>query len=208
MNKELIIFDMDGTLINSGDVITNTINFVRVNLGLEKLEKNDMLSKLNNPDINSADYFYGTKEFTNEQTELFTKYYDEHCVKDISLYDGIDDLLKILKSKNIILSVATNASNTFAIKMLKHLDIYKYFSYIIGANMVEKPKPAPDMLNKTLNELNIGVDKAILIGDSLKDTQAADAIKMDSILVNWGFSKYKNEISNINDLKKELKIWI
>jgi len=206
MNKELIIFDMDGTLINSGDVIANTINFVRTNLGLKNLEKTDILSKINNPDINSANYFYGTNEFTSEQTELFTKYYDEHCVKDIYLYDGIEDLLKTLKNKNIILSVATNASSTFAIKMLKHLDIYKYFSYIIGANMVTKPKPEPDMLNKILNELNIDVNNAILIGDSLKDTRSAKNINMKSILINWGFSKYENAITNINDLKKELKI--
>ncbi len=57
--KELIIFDMDGTLINSGNVITNTINFVRSNLGLEPIEKHIMLEQINNPDINSSEFFYG-----------------------------------------------------------------------------------------------------------------------------------------------------
>ena len=206
MKKQLIIFDMDGTLINSGDVITNTINFVRTNLGLEKIQKDLMLSMLNNPDVNAAEYFYGTSEFTDEQTELFTKYYDENCTKEISLYDGIYELLEELKRKEFILSVATNASADFAIKMLKALDIYKFFDFVVGANMVEHPKPKPDMLELTLKQLDIDVRNSLLIGDSLKDTRAAESINMKAILVNWGFSKYENEISNIYELKKELKI--
>ena len=205
MNKQLIIFDMDGTLINSGEVITNTINFVREHLGLEKISKETMLKQLNNPDINSAEFFYGTSEFTDEQTDLFTKYYDENCTKDISLYDGIYDLLEYLVSNNYILSVATNASEQFAIKMLKALNVYKFFSYVVGADMVDNPKPQPDMLTKTLEELKIEVNSAILVGDSLKDTRAAKAIDMDSVLVNWGFSEYQNEISNIEELKNKLK---
>ena len=204
MNKQLIIFDMDGTLINSGDVITNTINYVRKNLGLDEIEKELMLQELNNPDINSAEYFYGTSEFTDLQTKLFTEYYDENCVKDISLYDGIYDLLEYLKEEKYTLSVATNASSDFAIKMLKSLDIYKFFSYVVGSNMVKNPKPKPDMLEKTLEKLNFKVGDSVLIGDSLKDTRSAKSIKMDYILVNWGFTKYENEISNINDLKKRL----
>ena len=204
MKKQLIIFDMDGTLINSGDVITNTINFVRINLGLKEIQKDLMLSQLNNPDINSAEFFYGTSEFTPKQTELFTKYYDENCTKEISLYNGIYDLLLELKQKEYILSVATNASADFAIKMLKALDIYKFFSLVVGANMVSHPKPKPDMLEFTLKELNIKINNSILIGDSLKDERAATAINMKSILVNWGFSSFKNKISNIDELKNKL----
>jgi len=67
----LIMFDMDGTLIDSGFAITNTINYVRENLGFERLEKDYILEKVNEPHLNSADFFYGTKEFTQQQTELF-----------------------------------------------------------------------------------------------------------------------------------------
>jgi phosphoglycolate phosphatase len=206
MDKSLVIFDMDGTLINSGDVITNTINFVRSHLGLDNLSKNIMLENLNNPDINSALFFYGTNDFTDEQTRLFSAYYDKHCHKDITLYDGIYQLLNDLKQNNYKLSVATNASANFAIKMLKALDIYKFFDFIIGADMVEKPKPESDMLIKTLEYLNVDVKDSILVGDSLKDTRSASNIGMQSILVNWGFSKYENKITNINDLKKELQL--
>ena len=195
---------MDGTLINSGDVITNTINFVRKNLNLPEIPKDIMLKNLNNPDINSAEFFYGTSEFTPEQTKLFGEYYDENCTKEISLYDGIYDLLDELKTKNYTLSVATNASVEFATKMLKALDIDKFFSYVIGANMVQNHKPAPDMLEKTLEYLNFDVKNTILVGDSQKDKRAAQSINMNCLLVNWGFTNHTNAISNIDELKKEI----
>ncbi len=204
-NKKLIIFDMDGTLIDSGDVIANTINFVRVNIGLDVIEKNEMLKTLNNPDINSAEYFYGTSVFTDEQTKLFTTYYDENCIKDIKLYEGIEQLLEELHGQ-YKLSIATNASVEFAIKMVKHLDIYNYFDEIIGANCVENPKPKPDMIHKSMKKLNAKEIDTILVGDSLKDKQAATNANIDCILVNWGFSDHCEtaSVSSIDELKNRL----
>jgi len=188
-NKQLIIFDMDGTLIDSGNVITNTINFVRTNIGLDIMPKDELLTNLNNPDINSAKFFYGTKEFTPEQTELFSHYYDKHCISDIVLYDGILDMLDEI-SKYFTLTVATNASSDYASKMISFLNIDNYFDMIIGANDVENPKPHPDMLLKTMKKFNVESKHSMLIGDSQKDLRAAQFAKIDSILVNWGFTKH------------------
>jgi phosphoglycolate phosphatase len=185
----LIIFDMDGTLIDSGNVITNTINHVRNHFGLESMSRETLLTNLNNPDINSAEFFYGTPEFTKEQTAVFTEYYDEHCITDIVLYDGIEELITNLKDK-YSLSVATNANEQFAHKMLDFLGIKEHFSFIAGADMVAKPKPEPDMLHLCCQSLGINQQNAILVGDSNKDKRAAQAANMDHILVNWGFSDY------------------
>lgn len=201
-HKELIIFDMDGTLIDSGDVISNTINFVRSHLGLKEIEKHTMLSQLNNPEINSAEYFYGTKEFTPQQTELFTEYYNENCLKDIKLYDGIKELLHTLK-KDFKLSIATNASRDFAVQMIKHLHIDIYFDIVVGSTCVDKPKPNPDMIFKTLDELQVHNHKSILIGDSLKDIRAAKAANIDSFLVDWGFSNYEEQ----NTIKSSYELY-
>jgi len=194
-NKQLIIFDMDGTLIDSGNVITNTINFVRTNIGLDIMPKDELLTNLNNPDINSAKFFYGTKEFTPEQTELFSHYYDKHCISDIVLYDGILDMLDEI-SRYFTLTVATNASSDFASKMISYLNIDNYFDMIIGANDVQNPKPHPDMLLKTMKKLNVESKHSILIGDSQKDLRAAKSANIDSMLVNWGFSDHDTDAYN------------
>jgi phosphoglycolate phosphatase len=203
--KQLIIFDMDGTLIDSGNVIANTINFVRTNLGLDIMPKDELLFNLNNPDINSSKFFYGTREFTPEQTALFTQYYDKHCVTDIELYDGVMDMLDEL-SLYFTLTVATNASKDFAAKMINHLNIENYFSLVVGATCVNNPKPHPEMLLKTIRQLNLTCDDAILIGDSHKDSKAAIEAKMDHLLVNWGFTKHESHeaIDSIDILTSKL----
>ena len=197
---------MDGTLIDSSNVIYNTINYVRENLGLDKLNKEILLANLNNPNIDSK-FFYGSEEFTDEQTELFNKYYEKNCISDIKLYDGIKEFLEDIRKEFQTISIATNASTKFAKKMLNFLEIEKYFDIIIGADMVNKPKPASDMLTKIIDILNINPKETVLIGDSEKDFISANKINIDFIFVEWGFNKIPlNTIraSSVKELKNIL----
>ena len=200
----LIMFDMDGTLIDSGNAITNTINYVREKLGLENLEKNYILEKVNDPNINSAEFFYGTKEFTAQQTKLFGDYYNEHCLTDLEMYDGVLDLINSLK-KDFTLAVATNANSVYAKKMLEHVGLGSQFSSVLGYDSVSKPKPHPEMLNKILSNHDILKENAQLIGDSHKDVMAAKNAGVDSILVNWGFSNHEeNAVETIKELENRI----
>lgn len=200
----LIMFDMDGTLIDSGFAITNTINYVRENLGFEKLERNHILEKVNDPTINSAEFFYGTKEFTKQQTKLFEEYYNIHCLTDLVIYDGILELVEKL-SKNFTLAVATNANSDYAHKMLNHVGLGQYFETILGYDSVRNPKPHPEMVNKILEKHNISKEHAQLVGDSKKDIMAAQNAGVDWVLVNWGFSNHDNEaIETVEQLKNKI----
>ena len=200
----LIMFDMDGTLIDSGFAITNTINYVRTNLGFEKLEKNYILEKVNDPAINAAEFFYGTKEFTPQQTKLFEEYYNIHCLTDLAVYDGISKLIDDL-SKDFTLAVATNANSDYAHKMLNHVGLGHHFKTILGYDSVKNPKPHPEMVYKILDIHNISSQNAQLIGDSHKDIMAATRAGVDSVLVNWGFSNHKTDaIETVEELKKRI----
>lgn len=201
----LIMFDMDGTLIDSGTSITNTINYVRNNLGFESLEKKYILEKVNDPCINASEFFYGTKDFTKQQRVLFEEHYNANCLNDLELYEGIQKLIDDLKS-DFTLAVATNANSTFAKKMLNHVGIGKHFETILGYDSVEKAKPHPEMIFKILNVHEIEKNNAQLIGDSHKDIMAADNAGVDSVLVNWGFSDHsENAIETVNELEKKIK---
>ncbi|MGE4517511.1 MAG: HAD family hydrolase [Arcobacteraceae bacterium] len=200
----VIMFDMDGTLINSGTMIANTVNYVRENIGLAILEKKHILEKLNDPNINSAEFFYGTKHFTQEQTHLFESYYTQNCLLELEIYDGIESLIKTLKGE-FKLAVATNASSIFAKKMLAHLELLDHFEVVYGYDSVSKPKPHPEMVHKIIHTLATTKEKSLLIGDSHKDTQAAFNAGVDSILVNWGFSNHeKDAIGNVEELEQHI----
>jgi phosphoglycolate phosphatase len=182
-----IIFDMDGTLINSGSLIANTINHVRDNIGLSKMDKDEILKYVNEPSINPAKLFYNTNDFTQEQTKIFEDYYDKHFYIDLELYDGIEKMLNRLQ-KDYFLSIATNANDYIAKKMLNHLNIENHFKAIVGANNVSNPKPHPDMVLKIIDENKLEKNKTILIGDSPKDQMSANSAGIESILVHWGFT--------------------
>lgn len=200
----LLMFDMDGTLIDSGTSITNTVNHVRENLGFEKMEKNFILEKVNDPSINASEFFYGTPDFTEEQKVLFEDHYNANCLKDLELYEGIQKLIDDLKG-DFTLAIATNANSVFAKKMLDHLEIGKHFHTILGYDSVAKPKPHPEMVYKILDTHDIQKNNAQLIGDSHKDIMAADKAGVDSVLVNWGFSNHEeNAIETIEELEKRI----
>ena len=203
-NKKLIIFDMDGTLIDSGSIIANTINHVRVNSELSKMDDKILLENINNPDINSAKFFYEVDAFTPKHTQLFESYYEEHHLKDIILYDGIKELLENIsqKSNAPTLTIATNASTSFAISMTKHLDIYRYFDYIIGADKVANHKPSPDMVNTVIDRYEFDKKEIVLIGDSYKDKMASDEAGIETILVNWGFTKFDDKHQVIKSVEE------
>lgn len=201
----LIMFDMDGTLINSSTPLVNTINYVREELGFERLERELILESVNDPKINAAQFFYGTSDFTLQQQKLFEEYYDANCLNGLQLYDGIKKLIDDLSS-DFTLTVATNANSFFAKKMLDHLEVGHYFNTILGFDSVKNPKPHPEMINKILDTHSIQNTKAQVIGDSHKDIMAATNAGVDSVLVNWGFSNHtKDAIETIEELEIKIK---
>ena len=202
--KKLIIFDMDGTLVDSSTTIVNAINYVRSKLNLVALDKELILEKVNDPALNPALFFYEVEEFSTEQEEWFSEYYTLNHEKELELYPEIDDLLKELKERGYLLAIATNAYRGSTLQSLGHLKVLDYFSSIACYDDVGRGKPAPDMLEKNLEDLKLDIKDTIFIGDSERDLMAAERLKMDYIMINWGFSNYQDAINTIEKLKEKI----
>ena len=203
-SKKLVIFDMDGTLVDSSITIVNAINYVRTKLSLAPLTKEVILTKVNDPELNPALFFYETEEFSPQQEEWFSEYYTNNHEKELQLYDGIEALLKELKEKGYFLAVATNAYRGSTLESLSHLKILDYFSSIACYDDVGRGKPAPDMLEKNLKDTNVETEEAIFVGDSERDLMAANTLHMEYIMINWGFSDYTDAIGSIEKLKEKI----
>jgi len=199
--KALIIFDMDGTLIDSSEDITISVNFVRSNFGLFPLSKDEVVDIINSDRNLFAYRLYNIKEYTPEHRKLFESHYYEQCIKNTYLYDGIKEMIQKLQSLGFYLSVATNAYTKFAEKMLSHLEIDRFFLNIVGACKVKKPKPDPDMIFHII-ERSPTVDRVVMVGDNHTDLYAAINANIEMVFANWGFGKIDN-LDMVNYIAKE-----
>ena len=204
--KKLIIFDMDGTLVNSSITIANAINYVRKNLGFEPMDKEKILRFVNDHTINPAQTFYHTKTFDADHERWFSEYYTKNHESELVLYKGIRELLIVLKKEGKSLAVATNAYRGSTIESLTHLDVYDLLDGIACYDDVFQGKPHPDMLYKLLDELDFKEDEAIFIGDGPRDEMAAKEAKMDYVMVDWGFTEHgeKEVVQSVEALKEIL----
>lgn len=191
--QKIIIFDMDGTLIDSKKDITISINYVReLNHGLEPLSEAFVVEAINAHERNLAKMFYDTELYEDRDRVIFEKHYKQQCTQNPYLYEGVEELLYTLKENDVRLSVATNAPTVFAQTMLDSLKVHKLFDVIIGADKVKHSKPDPAMLHHILENYKYthNNDRAWMIGDNSKDIEAANNASIDSIFAAWGFSSH------------------
>jgi len=205
MRKKLIIFDMDGTLVNSSVTIANAINYVRGQLGFEPMAHHHILERVNDHTINPAQHFYHAKQFERDHERWFSEYYTANHAKELVLYEGIEKMLHELKAKGYLLAVATNAYRRSTIESLKHLGIEALFDAVACYDDVYRGKPHPDMLLKLLKELKVAKEEALFIGDGPRDEMAAKRAGIDYLMVDWGFTKHtKKAIGTVAELYRTI----
>ncbi len=196
---------MDGTLIDSSQVISNAINHVRQKLGLKPMEREKILVAVNDMHTHSPSYFYEAEDFEERHIVWFQEYYTHYHDKEVALYTGIRELLEKTKQK-YQLSLATNAYRQSTLQLLGFVDIMDYFEVIICADDVPNSKPAPDMIHAILEHCCVAPHEAIMIGDSLKDKEAATRAGVKTILVDWGFSDLEDACREVGELEKLLGV--
>ncbi len=201
MSQKLIIFDMDGTLVNSSLTIANAINYVRQNLGFDAMEQEKLLRMVNDHTLNPAKAFYHAESFDADHERWFSEYYTKNHENELILYDGIKELLESLKDNGHALAVATNAYRGSTIESLTHLDVYHYFEAIACYDDVEKGKPYPDMLYKILDDLDQSKDDSLFIGDGPRDEMASKKAEIEYIMVDWGFTDHSDAVRSVDDLR-------
>jgi len=204
VSQKLIIFDMDGTLVNSSLTIANAINYVRKNLGFEPMEQKNILRMVNDHTLNPAKTFYHAEAFDADHERWFSEYYTKNHENELVLYEGIKELLESLKCRGHSLAVATNAYRGSTIESLTHLDVYDHFDAIACYDDVEKGKPYPDMLYKILDDLDHSNEKSIFIGDGPRDEMASKHAEIPYIMVDWGFTDHSDAVRSVKDLEEML----
>lgn len=192
-----IIFDMDGTLINSAKAITLTINKMRKMFGISgDLDENFIIKTINDPSKDTIFELYGFKSVSKEQKEAFEAEFIKNYKLYAVLYDGVKDLLVKCRENGYFLAVASNAPEISLKGILEKNGVLELFDLIVGVDKTTPPKPDPAMLFKVLEISKSSLSEAIFLGDSLKDELAAKNAKMAYLQVSWGFGENSQTSQN------------
>lgn len=195
-----VIFDMDGTLIDSAKAIVCAVNEIRKDLGLNALSKDEVLNTINTPNLNYPKILYGVDHFSHSSfKEGYEKYFLKHYDSSVELFDGVLEVLEFCKKQNCYIAIATNAPQESLVPILKKHNILTYFDKILGVSFGVEAKPDPMMIKLIKDEAKY--KKSIFIGDSLKDRLCAKNASVDYIHVSWYKDiKESDEVNNKNDL--------
>ena len=197
----MIIFDLDGVLLNSKINMKYAWNFA-------KIENN-----LNTPFEN---YFknigYPFKKILNKlkinKNQLsIQKSFKKGSIKNINrikLYPDVKKVLKYLKKKEYLIGILTSKDKSRTQKILKKFELYKFFNFIECPNKHLRGKPFPDCLLKNLKKYSIKSNNATFVGDMLSDYQAAKSAKIKFIFAKYGYGSVKKtkSIKKMNELLK------
>ena len=210
-NIKLIIFDLDGTLVNAYAAIGNSFNYVMRKLGLKTQSVNFIRSLVGHGDADLLKS-YVPKADLERTLSLYRKHHETSLLRNTYLYPAVKRLLRDLKAQGYKLAVASNRPSKFSQILLEHLKIGGFFDYVLCADQAGQAKPHPKMLNKIVKRFGLKKAQVLYVGDMVVDAQAGKRAKINTVIVTGGSSSKRDiqseqpfkTISAINLLKELL----
>lgn len=186
MKQKTILFDLDGTLTDSGEGILSCTQEMLRHFHLPVPDKKDMRFMVGPPLKESFPQFGVKPEDISKAIEIYRKHYEVTGIYQNFPYPGIKDLLCRLQAQGHILCVATSKPEYMAHIVLKHFDLAQYFHFICGAASDEKRSSKSDVIAYLLTQ-NGDKGNMIMVGDTIYDVQGAAAFGIPTIGVAWGY---------------------
>lgn len=189
MKYDLAIFDMDGTILDTLEDLSDSLNYALRECGLTERSENEVRSFLGNGMrvlIEKAAPHNTSPEILERLYNTFYSHYTAHCHDKTKPYNGIEEMLKELRMSGCMTAVVSN-KNDGAVRILCNEYFDGMFDMALGSSDGVRRKPFPDLVNAVLAKLNIDRSRAVYIGDSEVDIETAKNSGMDCISVLWGF---------------------
>ena len=187
LKKDLIIFDLDGTLIDSSEDIAWAVNKMLKDIGFEEMPYPAIKERIGWGVSMLLEKVLPAEKHNllDEAKGVFMGYYRNHLLVKTKPYDGVMDVLEHFKNKK--LAVATNKPAGLTTKILDDLNMSVYFRKVVGGDGVQNKKPSPEALEVILKELNVLPHNAVFIGDSKIDIEAGKKGGIMTIGAAYGF---------------------
>ena len=212
--KFTILFDLDGTLVDTAPDLMSAHNHVMKKYGYPTKSTEDirnLVGKGAGALIGRSIWGQAKKEFgkiedekiKNEMVTEFIDFYAKNIVKESKLVNGVKEFLKWCKNQNISMAVCTNKQEHLSNDLLKKIGIYDYFEYVAGSDTFDYCKPDPRHLTSVIEILDGDIKKTLMIGDSETDANAAKAAEIPVILLENGYTEKNSDEIYHNHLVKD-----
>ena len=207
MNQKFtILFDLDGTLVNTAPDLMQAHNHVMKKYGYNERELSDikklagrgskvMLSRSMHELAELSGKIKKTDDVIEIMTKEFIDYYSNNIANESTLKNGLLNFLSWCKKNSISMAVCTNKQEHLSIDLLKKIKIYDFFDYAAGGDSFNHNKPNPKHLTDTIEIIGGNIKKTLMIGDSETDSNASKAANIPFVLIEDGYTEKKiNEI--------------
>lgn len=194
LDAECVIFDLDGTLVDTAPDLLATLNVLMAGIGHRPLELAEIRGAIGHGAramIGNGAKITGEAISDEKIEQLFHQYLD-HYSKNIANkslpFPGALETLEVLKAKNIPMAICTNKLESLTVRLLAALKLTSYFDVIIGLDTLERAKPDPLPVLEILKKTGANAEKTLFIGDSETDLKTARAAGVPVVLVDYGYS--------------------
>ena len=224
--KFTVLFDLDGTLVNTAPDLMLAHNHVMKKYGYGERNLSDirklagrgskvMLTRSMHELAELSGKVKKTDDVIENMTKEFIDYYSKNIVTESTLKKGVLNFLTWCKKNSISMGVCTNKQEHLSIDLLKKIKIYNFFDYVAGGNTFDYSKPDPKHLTSTIEIIGGDVKKSLMIGDSETDSSSAVAANIPFILIENGYTEKKvteirhdHLIKDFNGLEKIITKYI
>jgi len=187
---DLVIFDLDGTLVDSKLDLAHSVNAARGHMGLPPLEHDLVSSYVGNGApvlIRRVLGAEATEADVQHALDFFLAYYHEHKLDSTRLYPGVQESLDRLREARVAMAVLTNKPVKISQAILDGLGVGGHFFRIYGGNSFEQKKPHPMGVDRLIEESGAGRERTLIVGDSAVDVRTARNANVRSAGVTYGF---------------------
>ena len=184
------LFDLDGTLINSIEDITNALNYAFGPSGVNDLTTTEVTALVGEGPSKLVQDVLTERNLAADKDVLVTRfidYYASHPVDKTVLYPGTREMLETLKG--LKMAIVTNKTGELSREILKKFDLDKYFHMVVAVDTIAERKPSPGPVIYVLSAFNLSPEEAIIVGDSEIDIQTGKASFVRSVAVTHGYGK-------------------
>ena len=203
---KVVLFDLDGTLINTSEGIFNSVRHAEKMMGFDLVSDEQLNSFVGPPPVQSYMKNYGvTEEVAREATKYHREYGAKYGIYEAAVYQGIPELLETLKESGVKLGVCTLKRQDIAEKVLAHFKLLEYFDVVVGIDQQESLTKADtiDIALDAVKETN--KENAALVGDSVYDAEGAEVAGVDFVGVLYGFGLKEEQrdyqtVQNVSEL--------